>query len=62
MQADHAENSPADSPTLDEIARRMADEEWNADTADKIVGLLRANGRDLTPSQEYPDDTTDETR
>lgn len=63
-QADHAENSPADSPTLDEIARLMADEEWNADTADKIAAILRANGRDLTPTHEYPDatSTTDETR
>lgn len=62
MQADHAETRLADSPTLDEIARLMADEEWNADTADKIVTLLRANGRDLTPTQEYPDATNDETR
>ena len=36
MQADHAENSPADSPTLDEIARILADEEWNADTGGRI--------------------------
>lgn len=63
MQADHAENSPADSPTLDEIARLMADEEWNADTADKIAALLRANGRDLTPTHEYTtDDDSTETR
>lgn len=66
MQADHAENSPADSPTLDEIARILADEEWNAETAGRIADLLIANGRDLTPTQEYPDDiasdTNDETR
>lgn len=55
MQADHAENSPADSPTLDEIARILADEEWNADTGGRIADLLIANGRDLTPTQEYPE-------
>ena len=50
----------------DEIARILADEEWNAETAGRIADLLIANGRDLTPTQEYPDDiasdTNDETR
>ena len=32
----------------DEIARILADEEWNAETAGRIADLLIANGRDLT--------------
>lgn len=56
QQADHAENAPADCLTLDRIARLIADEEWNADMHGRIADLLIANGRDLTPTHEYPEE------
>lgn len=56
QQADHAESAPADCLTLDRIAHLIADEEWNADMHGRIAALLRANGRDLTPTHEYPEE------
>jgi len=47
----------SDHDTLNQIARILADEEWSADTYDQIATLLRDNGRDLTPTHEYPDNT-----
>ena len=48
----------SDHDTLNAIAKIIADEEFSADTYDQIADLLRANGRDLTPTHEYPDATT----
>jgi hypothetical protein len=37
----------SDKITLDAIATVMSNEEWNADTADLIAGLIRESGREV---------------